>query len=326
MKYNPALDGLRAIAIVSVVLYHCKIPVAQGGFYGVDLFFVLSGFLITGLLSAEIAGTGKIDIGRFYWNRLIRLTPPLYCMLAVLYLSGIERDWKLGAAALYLSDFTAEPGYGPLIHTWSLAVEEQFYLVWPLALMAILRARDPARVILWLIAAAMAWRCIALVTAPGNLVYFRGDTRLTGLLAGAYLAVARPTIETKTIQRLGWIALVVLGIAATTTQVYSERSLTLIQPLVELSAAILILSAMDAKTIHRRWLSHPVLVRVGVLSYSIYLWHYPIAWMAREVFDPFTTFVIVAAGSLAMAEISYRAIELPMRSFRARATVLSSTG
>src|SRR4051812_5944530 len=139
LRYNPALDGLRAVAVVLVIADHCSVPIFNQGYFGVDLFFVLSGFLITRLLTDEIDATGQIDLSRFYLRRLLRLTPPLLLFLAA-YLLIAPSLWPqvdfashardVALVAFYLSDYSQAFWHNPkvMIHTWSLSVEEHFYL------------------------------------------------------------------------------------------------------------------------------------------------------------------------------------------------------
>ena len=143
MTYIPALDGVRALAVIAVVAFHCGIPAARGGMVGVDLFFVLSGYLITTILRRELLKTGKISLAGFYWSRMLRLWPPLILFLVFYYwlgaflFPGIEVLPQIGIAALYLTDYSMAIWRSPaeLGHTWSLSVEEHFYLVWPLFLL-----------------------------------------------------------------------------------------------------------------------------------------------------------------------------------------------
>src|SRR5690606_11647941 len=193
MTYRPELDGLRGVAALVVVLFHCRVPGFGGGFLGVDVFFVLSGFLITSILLAEHAGTGGIALGRFYWRRALRLYPALlltlagYLSVAPLLWPGHPHGTEALLAGLYLAVYSIPlsdyPDY--LKHTWSLAVEEQFYLLYPLALILCLRRMSPAELAKWLViavAVAVAWRLLnRLAVLP---TYHRFDTRLGGLLAG----------------------------------------------------------------------------------------------------------------------------------------------
>lgn len=327
MLYNPALDGLRAISILAVVAFHSKVPLLGGGFFGVDLFFVLSGFLITTILHNELEQTKGVDLSRFYWNRLVRLTPPLYLMLAAVLLIGVATPGKTLVAAVYLTDFSTpyERSYGVLGHAWSLAVEEQFYLVWPLLLAGILRLPRPVAVIVALFCVATVWRLLLLQDLPHRWVYYRPDARLTGLLAGAIVALAKP--EFKDISQLNSIGRAAAGailVAMVGSLIFSWLSLAITQTLVEVSAAALIVAAVDGRSEIHRALSHPGLVRLGVLSYAIYLWHYPIATVRRASYDWVPTLFVTAVVSLALAILTHNLVELPMRAFRSRRRVLAS--
>ena len=201
LRYNPALDGLRGVAILLVILSHAHVPLFDGAFFGVDLFFVLSGYLITALLLIEHQSSGRLDYWRFYRRRFFRLMPALalflaaYCLMAPLLWPGLDDVFSDALVSiLYLADygiaFFDRPG--TLLHMWSLSVEEHFYLLWPPLLMLLLRRTPRGELwrpiaLLWLL--ATLWR--VLWVAQGQLfyeVFFRFDTRASGLLAGALLA------------------------------------------------------------------------------------------------------------------------------------------
>jgi len=210
LPYVPGLDGLRALAVVAVLLYHAGLN-WSGGFLGVETFFVLSGFLITALLFAEWRQHGRIDLAAFWLRRARRLLPALYLMLlGTLVFAGLwlrsERT-ELGADALAALSYVmnwrlilgGNPYFDPLVrpsllqHLWSLAVEEQFYLLWPLLVAAGLRWLRPAGLVaLTLVAAAGSVALMALLHRPGadpSRLYYGTDTRAAGLLLGAALAL-----------------------------------------------------------------------------------------------------------------------------------------
>ncbi|MGP1692489.1 MAG: acyltransferase family protein, partial [Giesbergeria sp.] len=201
LGYNPALDGLRGVAILLVVLSHAHVPLFDGAFLGVDLFFVLSGFLITSLLLLERQAHGRIDYVRFYRRRLLRLMPALalflgtYCLVAPLLWPGLDDVYRDALVSLaYLADYGIAffDSPGTLLHMWSLSVEEHFYLVWPPLLMFLVRFSRPGQVwrpiaLLYL----LSWLWRLLWVAHGQQFYeifFRFDTRASGLLAGSLLA------------------------------------------------------------------------------------------------------------------------------------------
>ena len=318
---DPALEGLRAVAVLVVVAFHCRVPGFSGGFFGVDLFFVLSGFLITRLLVAEWAETNAISLPRFYWNRLVRLSPPLILVLLVVGTLGIVPVRELAVAALYLGDiyFAASAEKSLVSHTWSLAVEEHYYLAWPLVLPFVMRSRNPARTVLALYLAFTLWRTIAWQWAPGHATYYRFDARLTGLLLGSALALA-PLRLSPAIQRMVAIfATLVLSLAIGASTIFTAQSMLVTQPMVELAAAAIIHCIVQPDGAGRELLSARPLVYIGKLSYVIYLVHYPIAATLRETHE-WPVVLAVALGLSLLAAAAMRvAVEVPSRRFRSEA-------
>lgn len=308
MTYRPELDGLRGIAALLVVLFHCRVPGFGGGFLGVDVFFVLSGFLITSLLLAEHSRTGSIALGRFYWRRALRLYPPLllllaaYLALAPLAWPGHQHGRDALLAGLYLSDYV-RTDY--LLHTWSLAVEEQFYLLFPVVLLVLLR--NPERLARNLALAAVGaavWR--ALCADSGHGFYFTLDTRLAGLFAGAALAAARLPAAPRWV---AWSGVGVLAYAAFTATEPLRASTGLhTLPLAEVAAVGIVWGAAHLPLRGER------LVWLGRLSYGIYLWHYPLARLTRETLDWWVAAPLVLIASVALAAISYWTVEVYFRS------------
>jgi len=292
MTYNPNLDGLRALAVLVVVAFHARVPGFTGGYVGVDLFFVLSGYLITNVFSSNP------NLIRFYIRRAKRLIPALTLMLAA-YLTVFPilrpehphvRDALI--AFLYLSDYAAafwsSPDY--LRHTWSLAVEEHFYLLWPLIM---LRFRPTVRALLVAYIVATAWRW---GWTGWHEAYYRFDTRLSGLILGCIWA------NLKIDQKFpAWPGIFMLAVAATTFhwREYWVQGWGFM--IAEIAAAIAILGTPP------RWLSHPQLVYLGKLSYGVYLWHYPIARLLRDTEVAWqATFLISLSLSVLFAAASYR--------------------
>jgi peptidoglycan/LPS O-acetylase OafA/YrhL len=263
MRYIPELDGLRALAVLAVLLFHSA-PHGPfpGGFVGVDLFFVLSAFLITGLLEQQ-------DLRTFYMGRYLRLTPALlfmlcgYLLVAPLLWPGYPHARDAGLAALYVSDYSftfwGEPHY--LRHTWSLAVEEQFYLLWPFALMLLNRAARPQRWLIGAYAVLTLWRLP--FAADWASYYYRFDTHATGLIAGAWLYFDRPKFSR-------WHAAVAGAVlAAILVCGRIDEALLFITP-AEIASAVLIGWAAQQGAF---WLRSAPLRVIGKLSYGIYLWH-----------------------------------------------------
>lgn len=301
MRHIPELDGLRAVAVVAVVLFHsAPHGPASGGFIGVDLFFVLSAFLITGILDS---GQG---LGLFYWRRLIRLMPALLLLLAA-YMAFAPLLWPTythhgrdaALAALYLSDYSFTFWRAPwfLQHTWSLAVEEHFYLLWPFVLPLVCRSKIPTA---WLAAAYVVFTLWRLPFAGDWLAYYyRFDTRLTGLIAGAWLYFARPRIP-------GWVAAGAAAVLAAIVAIGEIRVAWLFITPAEIAAVALIGYAVQSGS---NLLAARPLVGIGKISYGVYLWHFPIVYALRA-FHGFTfTAVIGLALSVGAAAISYATVE-----------------
>ena len=330
MKYNPALDGVRAFAVVTVVLQHAEIPAIAGGFVGVDLFFVLSGYLITSILAEEAASTGQIAIGSFLWNRAVRLMPPLALLLVTLNILG-PLFWPGEPIALitllvamYLTDYVSAfyGDFSMMLHTWSLAVEEQFYLLWPLAVLLLARfpKNGKVRALAIAYAAATLWRVANAWYFPEwSMSAYRLDTRASGLILGAIVATAKILLKGRAADLLGAASLAILLILILTLTP-QPLPVAFVQPIVELAAAGLIVSlaAAENSAIHRLFSIRP-LVYCGVLSYSVYLWHYPISRaLLQYTADWRAILPLMLAASLMIAAMSYELLERPLKIWRHR--------
>jgi peptidoglycan/LPS O-acetylase OafA/YrhL len=333
LKYQPALDGVRAFAVLAVVAWHARGQWFPGGYIGVDIFFVLSGFLITTILLAERERTGRISVGSFYLRRALRLFPALFLMCAVvavalLLLPGIaERSATLLGvltAVTYTSSLVAAAGssetLGWMIPTWSLSVEEYFYLLWPFALLAATskRARHLRSVILAVAALAVAYRFLAPPLFGWNLqrVVYAADTRAEQLLIGCLLAVllraSRRSVPT-------WVAMTVGGIL--TAFVVMPKTLTedwypaVGSTIVAVLAAVLIAGlAQEPTRLPGRLLSLKPLVWVGQRSYGIYLWNLPIVgFVAATTLSDDVQLATKLALTFLIPAISYRWVEIPFR-------------
>jgi peptidoglycan/LPS O-acetylase OafA/YrhL len=302
LRYSPGLDGLRALAILVVIIFHANPDVIVGGYLGVDLFFVLSAYLITAILAEEYRANGSIDLPRFYLRRFLRLGPALLFMLAVYLLLAPfawpgephARDALL--SALYLSDFTIPAGLGPeyLSHTWSLAIEEQFYLLWPFLLLPLMRSSRAAAWLAFAWVAMIAWR---FSLEDWRVFYFRPDTHGTGLLAGALLYFS----GWRASRWVGLLGLAIFTALCLTTEIkWSAWSIIG----AELAAVMMIASVANMK-----WVEAPMLVHLGKLSYGLYLWHYPIAVYLRSRYDFFVSTSFVLPLTYAAALISYHTVE-----------------
>lgn len=334
LRYVPQLDGLRAIACAVVVFHHIPTPFGTGGYIGVDVFFVLSGFLITGLLRSEMVNTGAVQLRSFYARRLRRLTPALVlCVLFVVQLYLLvpiapnKHDTAIGGllTLTYTGAWAKAFGWsslGWLAHTWSLSVEEHFYLLWPLVvrfartnlnrLIAISAALLGASSLVSFVGYARGWSTDRLVFAP--------DTRAKDLLVGCVLALAleRGLLSKRPPVALGGVSLGVLVLWS--IAVPKESALYLLGwPIVLAAAAcaVWVLVSHDASSLSRA-LAKPGLVWVGKRSYGIYLWHYPLTIINAAVVGwTAPSRVLVAVGTTTTATLlaawSYRFVEQPLR-------------
>jgi peptidoglycan/LPS O-acetylase OafA/YrhL len=342
IAYRPGLDGLRAIAVAAVFLYHSRIDWLPGGFLGVDLFFVLSGYLITSLLLVEWEARNRIDLRRFWLRRARRLLPALVVVvLGSLVLASIFARQDLAhtrsdvvSSLLYYANWheiIANHSYFNLMgnpsllqHTWSLGVEEQFYIVWPLLLVPGLvlvgRKRLPMLVIAGIAAsAALMWILYKPNSDPSR-VYFGTDTRAFLLLMGILLALVWPWIERL---RRGVPLLELLGIAALVGSVLLFLRMQDFNPTLyrggDLAAAfcfaVLIAAVAHPRTGIGPALGIAPLRWIGERSYGIYLWHWPIIVLVAGVNTRPGPGVVLgeAALVLAAAALSFRFVEEPIR-------------
>jgi peptidoglycan/LPS O-acetylase OafA/YrhL len=321
LGYVPALDGLRGIAILIVVAFHL-FGLPRGGPVGVDLFFALSGFLITTLLLEELAERGRVNLWRFYERRARRLFPALAVLLAV-YLAwnaahGHDALKTAALGGLYFSNFVqsfSNPNpllYSGLDHLWSLAQEEQFYFVWPLLLVLITRSK---RALVWaslLLAAMLAYRTGLLLSGARITRVYRGpDTHGVGLMSGAILAMLafrRPLRVRESVAKISFLGVLFLAVI----QFWNAEWWLYFQPLVELGCVVLVGAALFEPVLSEA-LSFRPLVWVGKISYSLYLWHWTVFW-ALKGRDP----LLALAISLLLAWASYRFVELPFRRRRVK--------
>jgi peptidoglycan/LPS O-acetylase OafA/YrhL len=328
LTYRPVIDGLRAIAVLAVVAYHFGLPL-PGGFTGVDVFFVLSGYLIGGLLWQELGTTGRLRLGRFWLRRIRRLAPAFFTMLAATALAGwfvlLPYDFReFGkeaiSATLWLSNVYFWRGAGyfdgasedkPLLHTWSLSVEEQFYIVLPLLFLALARWRGHLPAVLAALWALSLAACIGLTatqpTATFYLFPFRAWELLTGVLAAILLRDRRLP---------GWVALAGLAlILAGLVLIRAGGGFPGWQAMIPVAGTALVLVARDEGPV-ARLLSHPLPVFVGLISYSLYLWHWPVMVLSRYWRDGWSGWPEAAgwlALALALSVASWALVERPVR-------------
>jgi len=318
-----ALDGVRGIAIALIVVFH--LGWIHAGFVGVDVFFVLSGFLITTLLLEERA-SGRLSLRRFYARRARRLLPAAFALVVVLGLlaamAGVLSTWApyLAASVFYSANLYQVFWHqlpGPLLQLWSLAQEEQFYFVWPLVLVWWLRrprsTRTAVLTLLVLAAAVMAWRAFLLLhVGETEHASLSPDTRSDGLLVGCALALARAR---------GWRlpASGIIGPAALAATVAGAIVLhstnpveaSLLIPFAVASSAYMISAALEERSLLARLLRSAPLASLGVISYSIYVWHLAVFMLTSD--QVLKLVLAIAAGA-----VSYRFIEQPFRRGRVR--------
>ena len=347
LTYLPGLDGLRALSVLAVVAYHADVTSLPGGFLGVEVFFVLSGYLITSLLLSEHHADGTVDIVTFWRRRARRLLPALAVMLAVVS-AGALLFWRdaveqlrgdLVAAMLYVSNwwqiiedqsYFESTGRPPLLqHLWSLAVEEQFYVLFPLVLVFALRRARRAVVGLALVglALASAWWMAHLFepyTDPSR-VYYGTDTRLSGLLLGSALAfVVIPgagrhvtAAGARVRDAIGWIGLAGLVWAFMRINEFDPFVYRGGFVLVDIATLAVIVAIARTESRFGRLLGVAPLEWIGRRSYAIYLWHWPIVVVTRPgldvAIDGFWLLVLRVGLTLVLAELSYRFVEQPIR-------------
>jgi peptidoglycan/LPS O-acetylase OafA/YrhL len=341
-RFRPDIEGLRAVAVLPVLAYHVSPSMAPGGFVGVDVFFVISGYLISQLLCADIE-RDRFTIVGFYERRIRRIFPALMAMLAVTFILAwryclpgelIDLSRSTMAAALSVSNiyFWMTSGYfsgdelsKPLLHTWSLAVEEQFYLVWPLFLYAGRRYFNR-----WLI--PLTWLLAAisfLVAAVGafyfaNQTFFAPYTRLWELAAGGLLAMgALPETSRPFLRNV----LATAGFALIAGSVFLIHATMPFPGLLALppvaGAGLIILAGRGGDSLVYRGLALKPIAFIGAISYSLYLWHWPINTFQRNYaflggYDSWKSKVLICVVSIAVAALSWRFIEQPFRQGKLR--------
>lgn len=336
LGYRPALDGLRAVAIAAVLLYHTA-ALLPGGHFGVDLFFVLSGFLITTLLLEEHARNGEISLRAFYRRRALRLLPALFALLAVFLavatvaaLAGgrsLAKDvFGVVAGVGYFSNvaMVGEPATRPmpeeLRHLWSLAQEEQFYLLWPLVLVLLLR-RSP-RLMYGAVAAGVGltalWQLQLYVGGAGwARMAFGPDSRILPILVGCLVALVLANPRGVFLRRARWLGPPSAACVLVLFLTLPDARWVFPGPLLlfSLACAGLIVAVLDERSPITRALSVSPVVYLGRISYSLYLWHFPLFFIVglNDLSREHTLLPSLAAiaATFACAMASYHVVELP---------------
>lgn len=339
IKYRSDIDGLRAIAVLAVVLYHYGLGGLQGGFIGVDVFFVISGFLITGIIQAEMQ-QGKFTLAGFYERRARRIFPALFTVLLVTLLAGVflllPSDLaRLGQAAsatiLFVSNalyfrqsgyFDSGSDFNALLHTWSLGVEEQFYLGLPLLLMLVHRYRPAWLLRVVALCALLSFvACVAVQPRWAKAVFFLSPFRAWELLSGGLLALGSvPRIEHRTMRNVAGVA-AVLTLFGTIAFMHEGVDFPGWKAAIPVAATVLLIHVgSSGGSLVSTLLGWRPLVFVGLISYSLYLWHWPLLVFAkyRNGMAPLET--VPALGLLGVAILlttaSYYWVEQPLRYWR----------
>jgi peptidoglycan/LPS O-acetylase OafA/YrhL len=351
LPYLPGIDALRAIAVLAVFLYHAGVGWMPGGFLGVDVFFTISGYLITSLLLSEYRRSGHVRLGRFWVRRARRLLPAVGVLIAVTMIVAaiVEPDrlaelrgdaisslayvanWHFVFAHQSYFDQFQRPSL--FRHLWSLSVEEQFYLFWPLAFAAGMSLLGRKRLLLGVLAGAVASLALTwILFDPGDAsrVYYGTDTHAVGLLIGVALALVWSPLELRRRSSGRWcgpvldaVGVLALGYVALSFLQVHDYDLALFHGgylwLALATAAVLAVMAHPAARLGGL-LARPALVWLGLRSYSFYLWHWPVLALTRPGLDvslprgvliPLQLLVV-----LALADLSYRFVELPFRGKR----------
>lgn len=350
LGYRAPLDGLRGVAILCVLAVNSGLSFFQGGFMGVDIFFVLSGFLITTLLAEEWADGGTISLKHFYIRRALRLLPGLFllliacCLYAALFQSPPSRAStfrEAGWVLFYLANWmlTIEHAVGSLDHAWSLSVEEQFYLLWPLLLCVLLRGGVRREKIILLVgslaAAAVGWRFLLWLQGAHYLrLYYGSDTRADALLIGSALGLMfcwrllPASAESRQVRSL-FVLFSAAGLLA--VGIFLGHDAPALYrggfTFIALAAGVVLIEAVLAPSAWvARGLSCSALVWMGRISYSLYLWHYPVFEALRPQrfsalgWNPVVVHGLRFAAVFAAACLSYYLVERPFLSLKKRFT------
>jgi len=355
--YRPDIDGLRAVAVVAVILFHAKVPGFTGGFVGVDIFFVISGFLITSIIVRQLQA-GTFSLTQFWERRIRRIIPVLFVVLLATAIAGywlilypldyLDFGQSLVAQAVFLSnifflrksDYFAGPAEAsPLLHTWSLAIEEQFYVLFPILLIVLWKLGR--RVVLYVMAAlfvaSLAWGQWLLIHGEAafsipflpplwasadnaTASFYLLPTRAFELLIGVILALLAIKLFNRSLAN----CLAGVGVALLLGSIFFFSGATVFPGAAALvptvGTTLLILAHTGGSTIIRGALSAPPVVWVGLLSYSLYLWHWPALVLGRYYFQTETLDAVQTVGllglTLSLSIVTYTFVETPLRGFR----------
>lgn len=338
MKYRPEIDGLRAIAVLSVLIYHIAPTVLVGGFIGVDIFFVISGYLITSIILRE-HGASSFSFSRFYTRRIRRILPAVW---PVIYLSAVaaillfpdekllDAFWSSISSALFFANhyFASKFGYfnSPgdhtlLLHLWSLSVEEQFYLLWPVLFLCVLKidVSNKTRIAVFCGCALFSFFGAHLMSGTGryeNFAFYLLPPRAGELLLGCILSFYlyfHP--NSRRYRVLGFIGVGFITYSLTTIS-HDSRFPGFVTIIPSLGTVFVLSQFSDDDFVYRKVLSHRVMVYLGKISYSLYLWHWPLLALPRYLFGSLgaLSLMCLVVLSFLMAHLSWVYIEKPVRS------------
>lgn len=335
IKYRPDIDGLRAIAVLSVIFFHTGISGFSGGFVGVDVFFVISGYLITSIILKDIK-SGEFSIARFYERRIRRIFPPLFTVItftvvvsAFLFDSNSFESFgrSITATTFFCSNvlFWKESGYfdassitKPLLHTWSLAVEEQFYIFFPLLLIGITRF-SKNRYLQWIVGISLVSLMMSIIGVYTHQVitFYLLPTRAWELLFGSFLSLeVIPKLESNVQRNL--VSFIGLSLIIFSICFYTESTLfpgvAALAPV--LGASFIIHSGKGGASIVKKLLSYKPIVYIGLISYSLYLWHWPLIVFSKYLIMRELTFfetLGIIITTFIISVISLKFIEKPFR-------------
>ncbi|PTI52803.1 acyltransferase [Staphylococcus xylosus] len=347
-RYMPGIDGLRAIAVIGIIIYHLNKQWLTGGFLGVDTFFVISGYLITSLLLFEYESTGIINLKQFWLRRIRRLIPAMLVLVIVVTVAtlifkpgeivNIKQDvfaavfyvsnwWYIATGVNYFEQFA----FMPLKHLWSLAIEEQFYIIFPIVFILLLLTIKKYRnvtLVFWIISliSLLAMIIISQSQTGHSRVYFGTDTRLQTMLLGVIFAFVWPPFKLKKnpnhILRTIIDSIGIVGIALLLMLFFkvNDNSNWIYNGgfyLISLLTLFVIMSAVHPSGYFAKILGNPLFIYIGKRSYSLYLWHFPVISFIHSYYVdgqlPVYVYVIDIILTIVLAEMSYRYIETPFR-------------
>jgi peptidoglycan/LPS O-acetylase OafA/YrhL len=343
IPFRADIEGLRALAIILVVVSHIGLPFFSSGFIGVDVFFVLSGYLITSLLIKEIDSTGRLDLARFYARRARRLLPAaillvvVVCIIEAIIVSPIVqfRILKAAVATIFYSSnfyfarvglrdglryFEQESAVSPLLHTWSLAVEEQFYLAWPVVLLLLSKAgRSRKAVMIALIAMATASFAFCVWQTSINPIgaFFEPFSRVWEFCAGGLIACLPAALFTQHRRLSSWMGAIGIFALLACAQLIRESEFPGYVALIPVlgTVAVLLAGSGAPDSLIPRILSTRPAQALGGLSYSLYLWHWPALVIGQQLFPSGAAIVRLASIGVAilLAVLTHRTVEYPLR-------------